>query len=125
MQCLRVYADDKGESHFSNLEIPMSEAPPPLSAGIQMSARMTTRDIRFLTIPAGSSTDWHPAPVRQFVISLDKTVEVEVSDGERRRVPPASVMLVEDTWGKGHRTRSLGDHAGTVIFVPLADDALR
>jgi hypothetical protein len=123
MKCLRVYADEKGESHFSEMEIAMSDHSQ-LVPGytIQMSTPAVA-SVQFLTFPAGISNDWHPAPARQFVISLDRTFEIETSDGERRHVRPSSVIFVEDTWGKGHKTRSLGDHAGTVIFVRLAGDS--
>jgi len=124
MKCLRVYADEKGESHFSEMEIAMSGSSQlVLGHTIQMSTPATAANIRFLTFPARISNDWHPAPARQFVISLDRTFEIETSDGERRQVQPSSVIFVEDTWGKGHKTRSLGDRAGTVIFVSLAGDS--
>ena len=123
MKCLRVYADAKGESHFSEIEIAMpgsSQLFPGYT--ILMSTPVPAANIKFLTFPAGVANDWHPAPARQFVISLDRTFEIETSDGQRRQVEPSSVILVEDTWGKGHRTRSLGDSAGTLIFVALAED---
>jgi hypothetical protein len=125
MKCLRVYADEKGESHFSEMEIAMSESQPLPDLSVQKSTPVAATSVQFVTIPGGASTDWHPAPARQFVISLDRTFEIETSDGQRRQVRPSSVLLVEDTWGKGHKTRSLDDHAGTLIFVPLAGDGLR
>jgi len=124
MKCLRVYADEKGESHFSEMEIAMSGSSRlVLGHTIQMSTPASAANIQFLTFPAGISNDWHPAPARQFVISLDRTFEIETSDGERRQVQPSSVIFVEDIWGKGHKTRSLGDHAGTVVFIRLAGDS--
>jgi hypothetical protein len=125
MKCLRVSADEKGESHFSEMEIAMSGSPLIPGHTIQMSTPAGAASIQFLTLPAGVSNDWHPAPARQFVISLDRTFEIETSDGQRRQVGPSSVIFVEDTWGKGHKTRSLGDNAGTMIFVPLAGDSPR
>jgi hypothetical protein len=127
MKCLRVYADEKGESHFSEMEIAMSASQLLHSRTIQMSTPEATTSIQFLTVSGVPSTDsdWHPAPARQFVISLDRTFEIETSDGQRRQVLPSSVVFVEDTWGKGHKTRSLDDHAGTLIFVPLAGDVPR
>jgi hypothetical protein len=114
---LRVYADGKGESHFSDMEIAMST---PAAA----------TNIQFLTLPGkaealpdGSTADWHNTPARQFVISLDRTFEIETSDGQRRQVRPSGVVFMEDTWGKGHKTRSLDEHAGTMIFVPVAGDS--
>jgi hypothetical protein len=123
MKCLRVYADENGESHFSEMEIAMSGSQP--LPGRTMSIPTAAANIQFLSVPGKLYTDWHPAPARQFVISLDTTIEIETSDGQRRKVPPPSVVFVEDTWGKGHKTRSLDEHAGTVIFVPLAGDASR
>ncbi len=123
MKCLRVYAGGDGESHFSEMEIAMSGSQLVPGYTIHMSTPVPTASIKFLTFPAGVSNDWHPAPARQFVISLDRTFEIETSDGERRQIPPSSVIFVEDTWGKGHKTRSLGDHPGTVVFVPLAGDS--
>ena len=123
MKCLRVYADEKGESHFSEMEIAMSDSQLVPGHTIQMSTPTAAAHIQFLTFPAGVSNDWHPAPARQFVISLDRTIEIETSDGQRRQVRPSSVIFVEDTWGKGHKTRSLDDHAGTLVFVPLAGDS--
>ena len=112
---------EKGESHFSEMEIAMSGSQLVPGYTIQMSAPAATANIQFLTFPAGISNDWHPAPARQFVISLDRTFEIETSDGQRRKIQPSSVIFVEDTWGKGHRTQSVGEHPGTLIFVPLAD----
>jgi len=120
MKCLRVYADEKGESHFSEMEIAMSESQLVPGHTIERSSPTAAAHIQFLTL----SNDWHPAPARQFVISLDRTFEIETSDGQRRQVRPSNVIFVEDTWGKGHKTRSLGDHAGTMIFIPLAGDSL-
>ena len=125
MKCLRVYADEKGESHFSEMEIAMSESQLVPGHTIQRSSPTAAAHIQFLTFPAGVSNDWHPAPARQFVISLDRTFEIETSDGQRRQVRPSNVIFVEDTWGKGHKTRSLGERAGTMIFIPVAGDGLR
>jgi hypothetical protein len=123
MKCLRVYADEKGESHFSEMEIAMSEAQPLPGLTAQKSTPAAATSIQFLTLSGRTSTDWHPAPARQFVISLDRTFEIETSDGQRRQIQPSSVVFVEDTWGKGHKTRSLDEHAGTLIFVPVAGDS--
>lgn len=36
-------------------------------------------------------------------------LEVGVSDGEKRQFLPGGSVLVEDTTGKGHSTRSVGE----------------
>src|SRR5512132_2434151 len=85
-QTSSVYADEKGESHFSEMEIAMSESQllPGLTA--QKSTPAAATSIQFLTVSGWTSTDWYPAPARQFVISLDRTIEIETSDGQRRQV---------------------------------------
>jgi hypothetical protein len=40
-----------------------------------------------------------------FLLWLTGEVEFETSDGDIRRLPAGSVVLVEDTTGKGHITR--------------------
>ena len=73
MKCLRVYADEKGESHFSEMEIAMPGSSQRVPGHtIQMSTPAPAANIQFLTFSAGVSNDWHPAPARQFVISLHK-----------------------------------------------------
>jgi hypothetical protein len=89
---------------------------------VQRSSPTAAAHIQFLTFPGAVSNDWHPAPARQFVISLNRTFEIETSDGQRRQVRPSNVIFVEDTWGKGHKTRSSDEHA---IFIPVGGDSLR
>ena len=40
---------------------------------------------------------------------LSGTVEVTASDGEAQRLGPGSLLLLEDTHGRRHSTRVLGD----------------
>jgi quercetin dioxygenase-like cupin family protein len=62
--------------------------------------------------------DLHPAPARQFLILLSGGVEVETSDGNVRRFGPGDLGLLEDTSGKGHRTRNIGDGYAMFFVVP-------
>jgi hypothetical protein len=45
---------------------------------------------------------------------------VEVSDGEKRVFGPGSVLLVEDTTGKGHITRSLTAGPRSTLVAALS-----
>ena len=62
---------------------------------------------------------WHRAPRRQYVISLAGGISITASDGETRHIGAGEVVLVEDTTGKGHITRSSGDGPRHTIFVPI------
>ena len=122
MQCLRIYADDSGASHFADIDIPLvpMELFPGVSS-IHLSAWFTATAVRFAWVPAGMRVaDWHTTPVRQLVVWLTGWVEFETSDGEVRRCDPGTVVLVEDTFGRGHISRHPED-GQFVMFVPVPD----
>jgi hypothetical protein len=52
--------------------------------------------------------------------TLRGAYEVTASDGMVRRFPVGSLLLLEDTTGKGHLTRSVGDDEMLVLSVTLA-----
>lgn len=123
MRVTRIYADEHGSSHFSDVEIPMStvslfpQLPP-----FQICAFRAQGRINLFTTPAELRVfDFHTAPERQFAVGLSGIVEYETSDGEVRRLPPGSIALVEDTWGHGHITR-FAEGQQLCLFIPIPDD---
>lgn len=117
MHYFRIYADANGETHFEDLEISTDQP----SHGSGLSALIPATGVIFRTSPADQFIDWHPAPRRQFVITLSGQAEVEASDGEIRQIGPGTIMLAEDTTGKGHITRGVGAEERLSIFIPLPD----
>jgi len=115
MKIIRLYADDKGESHFQDIEVEF-EAPTPSG---RVSARQPATGIIFREVPGEYDLDWHPAPRRQYIINLDAGVQLTASDGEVRRVKAGEVVLVEDTWGKGHLSKAVDNKTRHCIFVPI------
>ena len=68
----------------------------------------------------GSGTrapDWHNAPRKQFAINMTGELEVELTDGTRRKIG-SDLVFLEDTTGKGHVTRPLGPITNVFIHVP-------
>lgn len=119
-QYVRLYTDADGESHFSDEEMELKSvnfAPP--APPVNTSAFTPAKHFVLLHAPAGWFGDWHPTPYRQFFFFLDGKVEVRVSDGEVRRFGPGSILLVEDTTGKGHTTRVIV--GGLAAVVQLAE----
>jgi hypothetical protein len=73
---------------------------------LHISETLQASGCRFLRVPAGLHVvDWHNPSCRKLVIWLTGVVEFETSDGEIRRVAAGSVVLAEDTTGKGHVSR--------------------
>ncbi|MGC2412760.1 MAG: cupin domain-containing protein [Stellaceae bacterium] len=72
-------------------------------------------------LPAGVEQDWHPASRRQILAILSGTVEIEVSDGQKRRLGPGDMFLADDCGSRGHKTRTIGGPA-RILFVHLPAD---
>ena len=115
MKIHRLYVDAQGESHFEDTEVPLTES---TRAG-RLSARLPATGIIFREVQPEYDLDWHPAPQRQYIINLDAGVQITASDGEMRRIGAGEVILVEDTWGKGHRSKALEGKLRHCIFVPV------
>ena len=117
MRYFRIYSDEDGESHFEDLDIELETQP---NGGAYSELHPATGVI-FRRTPADQYLDWHPAPRRQYVITLSGEAEVEASDGEIRRIGPGTIMLADDTTGKGHITRGIGAEDRISLFIPLPE----
>jgi hypothetical protein len=115
MKIHRLYVDQKGESHFEDVEITFVES----SRSGRLSARLPATGIILREVQPDYDLDWHPAPRRQYIINLDAGVQITASDGEARRIGAGEVLLVEDTWGKGHLSKALDGKLRNCIFVPI------
>lgn len=113
----RVFATPDGASHFEDVEVRLNDAG---DIGLLSDAR-PARNIIFRETEPDYDYSWHHAPERQLVILLDGEIELEVSDGEVRRFSGGDVLLVEDTFGRGHHTRTLGNTRRRSIFVTLPE----
>ena len=115
MQYFRIYSGPDGESHFEDIEVPLT-----LSAGqSSLSDLIPLAGMQFRVSAPDQFVDWHHAPRRQFVVTLAGEAEVEASDGEVRHIGPGTVMLAEDLTGKGHITRGVGTAERLSLFLPL------
>lgn len=113
----RLYEDEHGESHFEDAELELRSATETRGA----TEVLQVVGLQLTTHGADYNLPPHPAPRRQFILKLSGTVEVQASDGEVRRFGPGSIQLVEDTKGKGHTTRAVGDEPGVSAFVHLGE----
>jgi hypothetical protein len=104
---LRIYADAHGETHMQDVDV--SLLPREIFKGyppLRLSDTLAASGCRFCRVPSGMhEVDWHNPPCRKLVIWLTGEVEFETSDGDVRRVAAGSVVLAEDTTGKGHISR--------------------
>ena len=115
MRVHNLWVDDKGESHFRDVEVEYVEK----TRSGRLSRRLPATGIIFREVQPDYDLDWHPAPRRQYIINLDAGVQITASDGESRKIGAGEVILVEDTWGKGHLSKALDGTLRHCIFVPI------
>jgi hypothetical protein len=104
---VRIYATADGGSRVEDLVISPNAKPIDIT-------RMTA------SVYGGSGArapDWHTAPRKQFAINMTGELEVEVTDGTRRRIG-SDLVYLEDLIGKGHVTRALGPITNVFLHVP-------
>ncbi len=68
----------------------------------------------FREVDGDYDLDFHNAPRRQYVVNLTGSVDLEVGDGTRRRLGPGSILLAEDTTGRGHKSQAVAGEAQNV-----------
>lgn len=118
----RLYSDEHGESHFEDVEIDLAStdyAPP--APPLSLSSFSPAKQFGFMKAPAGWSSDWHPTAARNIFFVLSDEWEVTAGDGESRRLTAGSVLLVEDTKGKGHSSRVVSEIDSVAAMVQLGD----
>ncbi len=111
----RLYTGPDGQTHAEDIEVkfgPGGADPFKLMAGAGAEIRRA---------PPGRVVDWHPAPRRQYVITLSGRGEIELIDGTKIQLGPGSINLAEDLTGKGHITRVIGNEDRVTIAIPVSD----
>jgi hypothetical protein len=73
----------------------------------------------------GTVQDWHDAPRRQYVITLNGQGEVELAGGKKIHLGPGHIELAEDAMCNGHITRAIGNEDRITLTLPLSDQSRR
>ena len=110
IEYLQIYSDSDGCSHFKTITIDLKAndyAPP--ATPLNTSSPAPAEASLFLELPVGWIGDWHPTPVRQWLIFMSGECEFSVGDGDSCRRQAGDVVMLDDVTGKGHCTRVIGD----------------
>ena len=111
MEIARLYSGDDGQTHVEFMD---------LSTHPELATLQQAVGIQFRAAAPGNFIDWHPAPRRQFVITISGEVEIGLGDGSVHRFGPGHVNLAEDLTGQGHTTRVVGSVPRVTATIPLA-----
>ena len=115
MKITRLYTGSDGESHFSDMELSLEDTG---NRG-RRSELIKATGIIFRETGKEYNLDWHNASHRQFLLTLKGKVEIEIGDGTRRQFSSGDILLTEDTTGRGHISRTVGDQPRITAFVRL------
>ena len=116
--CVRLFSDELGESHFEDIEMPMTaiEYAPPAPA-VHLSEPVAATHFSWFRFPADWKDSAHPSPRRQLCIVLTGEVEGWTSNGKIRRFGAGDCLLMEDTTGKGHGARPIDREASAIVIA--------
>ena len=117
MNYVHLFTGPDGLSYFKDVEVDMEAR----GEGTELSETYPSTGMVLRHNNAEYQLDYHTAPRRQFIINLTGTVEIVASGGETRQFGPGSIMLADDTTGKGHISRLISDERVS-IFVHVPGD---
>jgi hypothetical protein len=116
----RIYTGPDGKTKAEELEVPLKAQ----GRGTELSQTVPATSVQFRRTNQDYYIDWHPAPRRQFVVTLSGESEIELEGGKKLRLGPGHILLAEDTTGQGHISRAVGSRDRISLFIPLADGAV-
>ena len=120
MKLTQIVVDENTESCFEEADVEMALtdfAPPAAPMGV--SDFQPARRWGFLRLPLGWDGRWHPTPVRQLIVCLTGKFEMTVGSGQSRIFGPGEIVLLEDTQGRGHVTKVVGNREVECLSVQL------
>src|SRR5262249_11902342 len=115
-------SDADGGSHFAEVEIPVTLqqfAPP--AKPFSVSPLSSATQYGFLHLPHGWDGELHPSPIPMWIFVLSGQMEFQAANGDVRCASPGSALLLEDTSGRGHISRVIGDQDVTLAVVRLPE----
>ena len=116
MQVVRIYTGDDCEAHFEEQELPYKK-----QTQDEVTDMLSASGVQFRRSPPGDFADWHTAPRRQYVITLEGQAEIGIGDGTKRIFNPGDILLADDLTGRGHTTKVVGDKIRVSVAIPLVD----
>jgi|SRR5690625_246705 len=118
MRCVRLYTDQRGQSQAQEGQLLYE----PAERGDYTTIKMAAGKVFYKHTAAGASSDWHPDPNRQFVITLSGHLAFESEGGQQFEIRAGDILFTEESGGRGHRWQMLGDEPWVRVYVTLPAD---
>lgn len=113
----RLGVDNEGHTYFAEESINLNL----WTSGLAMVSLPQTSDVVrfFMAKPNWQMLNLHHAPKRQYLLVLQGILEIQTSLDVKKQFKQGNVLLVEDTYGYGHRTRNAGDMDLILAWVSI------
>jgi mannose-6-phosphate isomerase-like protein (cupin superfamily) len=112
----RLGVDQSGDTYFKEESIELNQRP----SGFMVSPAESSEIVRFFKAkPGWEMLELHYAPDRQYLLVMQGILEIQCSTGKMKKFGPGSVLFVEDTYGKGHRTRNAGEKDLILVWISV------
>jgi len=116
----RLYTGSDGETHAE--EIADTRLTPDAARnGLEVSDVIKVSGLQFARTAPGWVRDWHVAERHQYIVTLSGRGEIELAGGRKIPLEPGSVILAEDSTGRGHISRTIGTEDRIALNIQLAD----
>jgi hypothetical protein len=115
----RIYTGADGKTHAEEVSVKLM----PGGASGDLSEMIKVSGLQIRRQAPNYFQDWHPAPRKQFVVTLSGRGEIELEGGKKIALGPGHILLAEDVTGKGHISRGVGSEDRVSLFIPVAEPA--
>jgi hypothetical protein len=116
----RLYTGSDGETHAEEIA-DVRLTPDAARSGLEASDVIKVTGLQFARTSPGWVRDWHVAERHQYIVTLSGRGEIELVGGRKIALEPGSVILAEDSTGKGHISRTIGTEDRIALNIQLGD----
>ena len=117
----RLYANAVGASCFDDqeAELDVGFAAPPAEPLYTAKFSPAMEAFWIGAVPTWKGDIPHPAPRRMAFVTVKGEYQITATNGETRKFPLGSMLLIEDTTGVGHITKNISTSDTIVLAIGL------
>jgi hypothetical protein len=113
MKVTHLHTGPDGRSHFTDLEVEVTED----SSGAWFHT-LAVEEVLIRDLVSGFSNDFHVCPRRALILQLTGVGEIECGDGTVRVFGPGDLLIADDTTGEGHISREIeGPRRQAMVYL--------
>jgi quercetin dioxygenase-like cupin family protein len=112
-----VVTGEDGKTRLSETTVEFVSVSDVSPGGVFQAAPLGSSDAALVHFEADFSCDFHHTPGPTWMFVMAGQMEIEVSDGAKTVIRAGDVIKLEDSDGRGHRSRVLG---GEPVLVATA-----